>query len=155
MRARATKIAAGVVASIVLIAVLAALELRPIRSEIVADDSQAVELPEPGSAIVTVLRESGGLSLLGLRIKDATHHVEVQFLAGPGCAELLNGGDPWPTRHPECTAPIDIVGYVGGLGITQSGDSLVGVQFEVPRACFEQLVTGMAWPPDLPECALP
>ena len=89
-----------------------------------------------------------------MRIADTTHHVEVQFLAGPDCGGLLGGRDPWPSPHTQCSAPVDIVGNVDGIGITQSGDSLVGAEFEFPRACFEQLEPGMEWPPDLPECAL-
>ncbi len=152
MQPQTSKIVAGVVVSVVLVMVLAVAVLRPTRTEVVNDDPQ-IALPEPGGAIVAVLRESSGLSVLGITIRGSEHHVEVQFLTGPDCAALLNGNDPWPTSHPECSAPVELVGEVGATGITQSGDSLVGVEFEVPGACFEQLEPGMQWPPDLPDCA--
>lgn len=153
MQPQVKKIAAGLVVFVALI-VVAASVLRPVRSEVVSVEVPVLPVPEPGTAIVALLRESGGFSLLGIRIADTTHHVEVQFLAEPGCTGLLGDREPWPTAYPQCSAPIDIVGNVGGVGVTQSGDSLVGVEIEVPRACFEQLEPGMEWPPDLPECAL-
>ena len=157
MQPEARKIAAGVVASVafgILIVVLAASVLRPTRSEVIFDDGPAVANPEPSRSIVALLRESGGFSLFGIRFADTTNHVEVRFLAGRDCAGLLSGRDPWPSPHTQCSAPVELVGKVGGIGIDQSGNSLVGVEFEVPRACFEQLEPGMEWPPDLPECAL-
>jgi len=51
---------------------------------------------------------------------------------------------------PQCAAPVEVVGEVGGIGVTQSGASLVGVEFEVPRACFEESEPGMEWPPIFP-----
>jgi hypothetical protein len=82
--------------------------------------------------VVAFLLKDGGSSLFGLRLVDSTHHVEVHFLADPGCAPLLESDESWPTPHPECTGPAGLSGKVGTLGTTMSGRSLVGVQFTVP-----------------------
>ena len=121
-------------------------------AQVVNDPRPEVLPPDSGTAVVAVLRESGGWSLFGIRIADSTPYVEVRFLAEPGCSGLLRPGDSWPTSLPQCSSPIKIVGKVGGLGVTPSGDSLVGIEFEVPRSCFELLGRGMAWPTTDPNC---
>jgi hypothetical protein len=78
--------------------------------------------------------------------------VEVKFLTGPGCSQLIASGDPWPAPYPECASAVPVAGEVGGTGVTVSGDSIVGVRFEVSRACFDRLERGMPWPPDVAEC---
>ncbi len=115
-------------------------------AEVVNDDRPEVIPTERGVALVAGLRESGGWSLFGVDITKSKSSVEVRFLTEPGCSGLLRSGDPWPTSFPQCSTPITVVGTVGGLGVTPSGDSMVGVEFEVPRACFDRLERGMAWP---------
>lgn len=98
------------------------------------------------TAVVAGLRETGGWSLFGVRITGSTAHVEVRLLADPGCAERLRSGDPWPAHVPQCASPVSTVGTVSGLGVTLSGESLVGVDFDVSQACFRLLELGAAWP---------
>ncbi len=145
----------GVVTLVVLVAgVLGALfvGLHSGRVEVVSDPRPEVLPTDNRTAVVAVLRESGGWSLFGARITDSTRHVEVRFLTGPGCSGLLQPGDPWPTTFPECSSPVEVAGKVGTLGVTPSGDSLIGVEFEVSRACFKLLDQGMTWPITDPEC---
>ncbi|MFH1329385.1 MAG: hypothetical protein ABIJ48_01805 [Actinomycetota bacterium] len=145
---------AGVIVALVLLAAgLALFLLRPGSTGVGYDEGPVFAPPEDGTAVVSFLRESGGISLLGLRITDSTHYAEVQFITEPGCSGLLDSGDPWPTPYPQCSSPAEMVGEVGGLGIAESGRSLVGVQIKVPRGCYERLEPGMAWPSDLPECS--
>ena len=121
----------------------------------VVNDPRTEVLPPPrGTAVIAVLRESGGRSLFGIRIADSTTYVEVRFLTEPGCSGLLRPGDPWPTSFAQCSSPVKIVGKVRGLGVTTSGDSLIGVEFEVSRSCFESLGRGMAWPTTDPHCTV-
>ena len=122
--------------------------------QVVNDPRPEVPPPHRGTAVIAVLRESGGWSLFGIRIADSTPRVEVRFLAEPGCSGLLRPGDSWPTSFPQCPSPVKIVGKVGALGVTPSGDSLIGVEFEVPRAYFELLGRGMAWPTTDPSCTI-
>lgn len=129
------------------------LALRPGTTEVGIDDSPPVPPPADGTAVISSLRAPGGLALFGWQIIDPTHTMEVVFLADPGCSALLTPGVLWPTPHPECASPVDVIGEVGSLGLTDTGRSLVGVIFTVPGGCYDLLERGMAWPPDLPECA--
>jgi hypothetical protein len=129
-----------------------ALGLRPSTETVVYDDTPPIVLPDDGTAVVHALRAPGGLSLFGVQIIDPTHRVEVQFLTGPGCAALITSGDPWPTSHPECASPSEVVGEIGSTGLTSTGRSLVGVIFVVSGGCFDVLERGMPWPPGDPEC---
>jgi hypothetical protein len=122
--------------------------------EVVNDGRPEVLPADSGAAVVAVLRESGGRSLFGVHITDSTPYVEVRFRTAPGCSELLRSGDPWPTSFPQCSSPVKIVGKVRALGVTTSGESLVGVEFKVPRACFDLLRRGMTWPTTDPECTI-
>ena len=122
--------------------------------EVVKDERPEVLPTERGTALVAGLRKSGGWSLFGVDITNSTSYVEVRFLTDPGCSGLLRSGDPWPASFPQCSGPLKIVGKVRGLGVTPSGDSIVGVEFEVPRACFELLGRGMVWPIPDPECSI-
>ena len=103
-------------------------------------------------SIVTGLRAPGGLAPFGFQIIDPTHRVTVQFVSGPGCADLLESGDPWPTPHPECTGGDGVAGEVAGLGITPDGTSRIGVSIVVDRPCYEQVEVGTAWPTDFEAC---
>lgn len=132
---------------------LVALALRPGGETVVMDDSDPVVPPDDGTPVVHTLRAPGGFSLFGLQVVDPTHTVEVVFVAGPGCAALLESGEPWPTPHPECAHSANIQGLVGGTGISSSGMSMVGVSFSVPGDCFDLLTRGVVWPPSFPECA--
>jgi hypothetical protein len=132
---------------------LVVLALRPGSAVTVVDDTPVPDPPDDGTAIVTQLRAPGGFAPFGLQIIDPTHRVTVQFLSGPDCASLVESGDPWPTPHAECTGPDGITGAVAGLGITQTGASLVGVSITVGRDCYEQVEVGTAWPPGVEECA--
>ncbi len=142
----------GIVALVLLAGALALLVLRPGSTEVVVDDSKPIAPPEAGTAVVAFLRQSGGVSFFGLRITDSTHFVEVQFITEPGCWVMVGSGDPWPTPYPECSSPVEMVGEVGGLGTTMTGDSLVGVQIKVRGDCYDLLERGMTWPSDHPEC---
>jgi hypothetical protein len=146
------KSVAGTTAIALLLIGAVALALRPGTETIVVDDSPPVEPPADGTAVIHSLRAPGGLAPFGVQIVDPTHTVEVQFLTGPGCATLLTSGDPWPTTHPECASRVDVVGVIGGLGITNTSQTLVGVTLTVPRACYDRIERGMAWPPGIPEC---
>lgn len=142
----------GIVALVMLTAGVAYYVLSSGTAEVAIDEGSGVTVLEDGSAVVASLRESGGFSLLGLRFADSTHYVEVQFTTEPGCSDLIAGDDPWPTPYPQCSTPVEMVGTVGGLGVTMSGRSLVGVQITIPRECHELLAVGMAWPTGFPEC---
>jgi len=142
----------GIVGLILLAAAVAFVALRPGSTVVVVDDAPPIAFPEAGIAVVASLRQSGGFSPFGLRITESTHYVEVHFITEPGCSVVVDSGDPWPTPYPECSSPVEMVGEVGGLGRTMSGDSLVGVQIKVPGACYDLLERGMTWPSDHPEC---
>ena len=142
----------GTVVLALLLVGAVAFALRPGTETIVVDDSPPVEPAADGTAVIHGLRAPGGLALFGVQIVDPTHTVEVQFLTGPGCSALLASGDPWPTTHPECASRVDVVGVIGGLGITNTGQSLVGVTLTVPGACYDRMERGMVWPPGIPEC---
>ncbi len=142
----------GAVVAFILLAAMVFVALRPGSTEVVVDDATPIAPPEAGAAVVASLRQSGGFSPFGLRITDSTHYVEVQFVTEPGCLALVDSGDPWPMPYPECSSPVEMVGEVGGLGRTLSGDSLVGVQIKVPGDCYNLLERGMTWPSGHPEC---
>lgn len=152
MQTRSNFGAGGVLALVGVIVGVMFFGLYWTRVEVVKDKHPVVPSPESGAAVVDVVRESGGFSPLGVRIADSTHYAEVQFLTEPGCSALLHSGDPWPSGYEQCPSPVSVVGQVSGLGITASGESLVGVEFKVTRACFDLLRPGMGWPPTLPEC---
>jgi len=142
----------GIVALTLLAVVLVFLALRPGSTEVVVDDSEPIDPPEAGAALVAFLRQSGGFSPFGFRITDSTHYVEVLFISGPDCSTMVDSGDPWPSPYSQCSSPVRIVGEVGSLGRTVTGDSLIGVQIKVPGDCYDLLEPGMAWPSDHPEC---
>jgi hypothetical protein len=152
MQARSNFGAGGILALVGVIVGMVFFGLYWSRVEVVQDKRPVIPPPESGAAVVAFVRESGGFSPLGVRIADSTHYAEVQFLTGPGCTALLHSGDPWPTGYTQCSSPVKIVGQVSGLGVTASGESLVGVELTVARACFELLKPGMDWPPTLPQC---
>ena len=154
MKARSTFGAGGALVLVVVIVGVVFLGLHGGTVEVRTDDGPVTPPPRRGAAVVAFLRESGGFSPLGIRITDSTHYAEVQFLTEPGCSSVLRSGDPWPTTDAQCSSPVTIAGKVRSLGITASGDSLVGVEFEVPKACFELLKTGMGWPSSIPQCTL-
>jgi hypothetical protein len=156
MKARSNLGTRGVVVLVVLVAsVVGALwfGLHQGTVQVTNDPRPEVLPPNRGTAVIAVLRESGGRSLFGIRITASTRYVEVRFLTEPGCSALIQPGDPWPTSFAQCSSPVKIAGKVAGLGVTPSGDSLIGVEFAVPRACFELLGRGMAWPTTDPNCA--
>ena len=144
------------VAVVVLVAcVVVVFSLGSHTTATIVNDPRPEVLPaRRGIAVVGALREAGGRSLFGVRLSDSTRYVEVRFLTEPACSRLIQPDDPWPTSFPQCSSPVKIVGTVRALGITTSGDSLVGVEFEVPRACFELLSRGMAWPTTAPACTI-
>ncbi len=126
--------------------------LRPGSIEVVVGDATPIAPPGDGAAVIGSLLQSGGFSPFGFQITDSTHYVEVQFITQPGCLEMVDSGDPWPTPYTECTSPVEVVGEVGGSGITMSGEFLVGVQIKVPGDCYDLLERGMTWPSDHLEC---
>lgn len=144
-------------AVVVLVALAAmgavAVGLRSGSAVVVVDDTRPVEIPADGSGVVADLRAPGGLALFGVQLVDPTHEIEVRFLAGPGCSELLDTGDHWPVPYPECAGDAGITGVVGTLGVTATGRSVVGVKVTVPGECFDLLERGAAWPSDAPGCA--
>jgi hypothetical protein len=144
--------AGGIVALVSVIVGAVALGLGGGTRQVVIDPHPVIPPPDSGAAVIAALRQSGGRSLLGIRISDSKHYVEVEFLTGPGCSGQLRSGDAWPTGYAQCASNVRVVGRVSGLGITASGASLVGVEFEVVRSCFELLKPGMGWPPAPPEC---
>jgi hypothetical protein len=144
--------AGGIVVLVLLVVGAVVLALHPGTTEVAVDDSPPVEPPADGTAVIASLRAPGGFSLFGMQIIDPTHTIEVVFLTGPGCSAVLASGDPWPTPHPECASKVDVAGEVGSLGVTATGESLVGVTFTLSGGCYRLLEHGMAWPPDLPEC---
>jgi hypothetical protein len=157
MKARSNLGTRGVVVLVVLVASVVGVfwfGLHQGTVQVVNDPRPEVLPPHRGTAVIAVLGESGGRSLFGIRISDSTPYVEVRFLTEPGCSGLLRPGDPWPTSFPQCSSPVKVVGKVGALGVTTSGDSLVGVEFAVPRACFKLLARGMAWPTTDPDCII-
>ena len=141
------------VAFLALLAALLSVGLHVNNSEVVTDQPAEVLPVRNGQPVVAVLRESGGLSLFGIRINRGAQHVEVRLLAPRGCSGRLRTGDPWPSPIAQCSTAATIAGTVRGFGTTPSGDSLIGVEFEVSRTCFEHLRRGMTWPPTDPECA--
>lgn len=142
----------GVAVFVVVAVALVIVALRPGSTTVVVDDRPPIQPADDGTAVIHALRAPGGFGVFGWQIVDPTHTVEIQFLAGPGCSDLLVSGEPWPTTHPECTTEVDVVGTVAGLGVTSSGRSLVGVEFPVSADCFAGLERGMAWPPPIAGC---
>jgi hypothetical protein len=134
---------------IVVALALAALALRPGMTE--TEVLPPVSLPDPGEkpgvAVVIALRESGGFSLLGLKLGDVTHTVTVQFYAPPGCYEQVATGDSWPPRAAECANQVPIEGTVSGGGIAATGESIVAVDVSVTEACYTSIAPGANWPP--------
>ena len=139
-------------AIIVAISAMGLVVVRPGSAEVGLVDATALDPPGPGIAVVGRLRESGGLSLFGMRVVDATHYAEVLFTTGADCAGLLHSGDPWPTPHPACSAPVHLAGEIGSIGKTSSGRSMIGVEFAVPGDCHDRLEPGVEWPAGHPEC---
>lgn len=138
---------------VVALGAFAFIGLRGTRTEIFVSDDPEVTVAQDGTAVVDVLRESGGFSLLGLHFTDSTHSVEVKFITAPGCSGRVETGDPWPAPLDECAGPTGLAGAIGGTGVTITGDSVIGVVFEVPRGCFKRLSRGMPWPTEFPECS--
>ena len=142
----------GVVVVLLIVGVLI-VALQPGNETVVVDTSTPVTPPDDGSPVVHTLGASGGLAQF--RRTDHRPHPQRRG-AVPGRARMCrsrHNGDVWPTSHAECAHPSELVGEVAGLGITSSGQSLVGVSFAVPRGCYERPERGMAWPPAAPECA--
>lgn len=152
MAPRNTANTGGLVAVIAMIAIAGLFVLRPGTTEVSISDEGPITPPERGEAVVARLRETGGLSFFGLGITDSTHYAEVLFTTDPDCAALLQSEETWPTPHPECPAPVELVGEVATTGRTITGDSIVGVEFTVPGDCADLLEPGMPWPTFHPEC---
>jgi hypothetical protein len=144
--------AGGIVALVAVIIGVVILGMNGGTVRVVTDPHPVIPPAESGAAVVAALRQSGGRSLLGIRLADSKNHVEVEFLTDPGCSGRLHSGETWPTGYAQCSSQVRVVGQVSGLGTTASGASLVGIEFEVTRSCFDLLTPGMGWPPAIPDC---
>jgi hypothetical protein len=100
----------------------------------------------PDSGIVINQLETGGLSPLGLEFGRRNNWVDVQMTAPPDCASVVAIGDAWPTSVTECRPGLDILGEVTGLGIAQSGESIIVIRSAVDEGCYEAIQPGDPWP---------
>ena len=143
---------------LVLVAVVGVAALAPNSTEtqvfpsVTIGDPPAPGTPEASTGVVVGKRTSGGTSLLGLHFGRQTYRVSVQFFAPPGCWQLIDYGDRWPTSADECASDVDVDGEVTGLGNAPTGESIVLVDVDVVRDCFEAVTAGVAWPTDLSAC---
>ena len=108
---------------------------------------------EPNAAVITGKHQTGGFSIAGLRFGHTTYRISVQFFAGPGCHELVDHGEPWPTPYQDCASAVPITGSISGLGNTGTGESIIGVDVEVAEDCYKAVALGENWPPPAPPCS--
>jgi len=114
------------------------------------DDVESLGL---NAAVVSAKRESGGSSIFGFTIGRTSHLVAVQFFEDPGCHAVVSSGEPWPTPHEECRNTVPVSGEISGIGITATGQSIIGVELEVSGTCYDTVTPGDSWPTSAPECA--
>jgi hypothetical protein len=112
-----------------------------------------VESLEPNAAVVTAKHESGGSSIFGFTIRRTNHFVRIQFFEEPLCHAVVSSGEAWPTSHKECRSTVPVRGDVSAIGITATGQSIIGVELEVSGTCHDTVTPGDPWPTSAPECA--
>ncbi len=146
---------AWVIAIVLVVGALAVLALRPTSTR----TGSLPEVPlgelndlEPGTAMVSGLRESKGTSIFGIRLASNAYFVTLTFLDDPGCHESVGSGDPWPVSSGACSSVVPITGKISGRGNQGTGESIIGVETEVAGDCYRQLVRGGVWPSPDPAC---
>ena len=129
---------AGVLVAVVALIVVAGLPGRTVIS--VDDDPLPTDWTQrltTETALVADKQATGGFKFAGLRLKDKTYRLDLQFLAPSDCVGEV------------CDGPDGMTGEV--MGITSDGDLMVGSRIEVSRACYELIETTDPWP-SVPEC---
>jgi hypothetical protein len=114
------------------------------------DDVESLGL---NAAVVITKHESGGSSIFGFTIRRTSHLLRVQFFDEPGCHAVVSSGEAWPTSHQECRSTVPVRGEISGIGITATGQSIIGVELEVSGTCHDTVTPGDPWPTSAPECA--
>ncbi len=105
-------------------------------------------------ALITGKSQSGGTSIFGMHFGKTTYYAHVLLIAGPGCFELAETGNPWPAPIEECSSPVAITGEISGGGVATTGDSLIEVVVEVDASCYAEVVGGELWPPKEADCTV-
>jgi hypothetical protein len=147
-------IAAAILGALV-VGVLVVVALAPnsttseVLPPITLEDPESVE---PNAAVVMEKHESGGSSIFGFTIRRTSHFVRVQFFDEPGCHAVVSSSEAWPTSHEECRSTVPVRGEVSGIGITATGQSIIGVDIEVSGTCYDTVTPGDSWPTSAPEC---
>lgn len=107
---------------------------------------------EPGVAVVVSKTESGGQEMLGFQLRDPVRRVNVVFIAPGDCFVELQEDDTWPPVDPSCVGSDQLIGQLGGLGISPEGDTLINVAISVNEACYNAARLGMEWSELAGEC---
>ncbi|MDA1061442.1 MAG: hypothetical protein O2895_00775 [Chloroflexi bacterium] len=151
MSREASTVGAVALIALVVVAVLA-IGLGGVRSSI--EVRPALPETEADAAVVELI-ESGGLSVLGLRLRSPTYRVRVRLFAPEACLARIDGGLLWPAAHEDCRSDVPIDGVVAGEGRLATGETIVVVEREISRACYEALTAslGASWPVPAEACA--
>jgi hypothetical protein len=149
-----TKAGVGVLAAVLVAAMAAVVLVGGLGGSATVEVEPDAFDPEmlAGGIIVAGKHETGGLELLGFRVRPRTLWVELGVAAAPVCIEATVNGEDRLLGDGPCRAYADIAGQVVGGGVTTRGLRWVEVQIEVPRVCFEATAIGEPWPGDHPTC---
>ena len=90
------------------------------------------------TALVADKQATGGVKFVGVRLKEKTYRLDLQFLGSSECAESV------------CDGPDGLIGEV--VGRSFDGDLIVSSLVEVSRECYNLIETTDPWP-SLPQCA--
>ena len=104
--------------------------------------------------LITGKSQSGGTSIFGMHFGKTMYYAHVLLIAGPGCFELVENGNPWPAPFEECSSPVAITGQISGGGVAATGDSLIEVAVAVDASCYAETVGGELWPPNEVDCTV-
>jgi len=89
------------------------------------------------TALVAGKQATGGFKFVGVRLKEKTYRLDIDFLGSPGCVAGV------------CDGPDGLIGEV--IGITFDGNLIVSSRVEVSRECYDLIKTTDPWP-SFPEC---
>jgi hypothetical protein len=99
------------------------------------------------TAMVGGKHATGGLKIAGVRLRDKTYYLDLQFLAAGDCS----GSAPTSSATRLCEGPDRLIGEV--VGSTMFGETMVSTRVEVSRECYEAIKTTDPWP-SFPECTI-
>mgnify|MGYP001813070104 CR=1 FL=1 len=99
------------------------------------------------TALVTGKQATGGLKIAGVRLREKTYRLDLDFLAEGDCS----GSDPTSVATRLCEGPDGLMGEV--VGLTINGETMVSSRVEVSRECYQLITTTDPWP-SFPECAV-